>query len=125
MHQLKPNNLQLSEHQIQAQIVAYFNTTFPTLRKCLFHVNNKAKNSIEGAKFKALGTVAGVSDLILVATNQTIYIELKDDKGKQQPDQMEFQRQINSLGSQYHIIRSLSEFKALLSQLHPYNQIMP
>jgi hypothetical protein len=117
--------LPFTEHQIQAQIVAYFNTSFPTLRKCLFHVNNKARNSIEGAKFKALGTVAGVSDLILIATGQTLYIELKDDKGKQQPDQMEFQRQITALNHQYHIIRSLEEFKALLNTLHPYNQLMP
>ena len=125
MHQPNTHTLPLTEHQIQASICLYFNTTYPTLRKCLFHVNNKAKNSIEGAKFKALGTVAGVSDLILVATNQTIYIELKDDKGKQQPDQMEFQRQVTALGNQYVIIRSLGEFKDLLNTLHPYNQIKP
>jgi hypothetical protein len=115
----------MTEHQIQAQIVNYFNQSFPTLRKCLFHVQNKASNSIEGAKFKTLGVVAGISDLVLIHSNGTCFIELKDDKGKQSEHQITFQRQLAQLNHDYHIIRSLSEFKALLSTLHPYNQIMP
>lgn len=113
----------VSEHQIQAQIISYFNQSYPTLRKCLFHVQNKASNSIEGAKFKSLGVVAGISDLVLLSTNQVTFIELKDDKGKQSEHQIQFQHQATILNHQYVIIRSLSEFKALLSQLHPYNTI--
>lgn len=109
----------MNEHQIQAQIVAYFNATYPNHRKCLFHVQQKASNALEGARFKTLGVTAGVSDLILIAPNQVYFIELKDDKGKQSDHQKAFQQQAESLGHNYRIIRSLSEFQALLSTI-PY-----
>lgn len=109
---------QLSEHQIQAQIVAYFNQHYPNYRKCLFHVNNKAKDSLEGARFKTLGVVAGVSDLILLAPNGITYlIELKDNTGRQSDHQKAFQQQAETLGHIYVVIRSLSEFQALLSTI--------
>jgi len=108
----------MTEHQIQAQIVAYFNQHYPNHRKCLFHVNNKAKDSLEGARFKTLGVIAGVSDLILLAPNGTTYlIELKDNTGKQSDHQKAFQQQAQSLNHKYVVIRSLSEFQDLLSTL--------
>ena len=111
---------QLSEHQIQAQIIAYFNQHYPNHRKCLFHVQQKASNALEGARFKTLGVTAGVSDLILLAPNGiTYFLELKDDKGKQSDHQKAFQQQAESLGHIYRIIRSLSEFQTLLSTI-PY-----
>ena len=110
----------MTEHQIQAQIVAYWNINYPQHRKCLFHVNNKAKDSLEGARFKTLGVIAGVSDLILLAPNGTTYlIELKDNTGKQSDHQKAFQQQATSLGHKYLIIRSLQEFIYLVSTL-PY-----
>lgn len=115
---MNPTTQPLSEHQIQAQIVAYFNLHYPNHRKCLFHVNNKAKDSLEGARFKTLGVVAGVSDLILLAPNGITYlIELKDDKGKQSDHQKAFQQQAESLGHIYVVIRSLQEFIDLVSTL--------
>ena len=110
----------LSEHQIQAQIVAYFNANYPNNRKCLFHVNNKAKDSLEGARMKTMGVVSGVSDLILIAPNQVYFLELKDDKGKQSDHQKAFQQQATSLNHIYLIIRSLDEFKALLNTIPTY-----
>lgn len=109
----------MTEHQIQAQIIAYWNTNYPQYRKCLFHVNNKAKDSLEGARMKTLGVVSGVSDLVLLAPSAVYFIELKDDKGKQSDHQKAFQQQAESLGHNYRIIRSLSEFQDLLSTI-PY-----
>lgn len=109
----------MTEHQIQAQIIQYFNANYPKHRKCLFHVNNKAKDSLEGARMKTMGVVSGVSDLILLAPNGTTYlIELKDNTGKQSDHQKAFQQQAESLNHKYVVIRSLSEFQALLSTLN-------
>lgn len=111
---------QLSEHQIQAQIIRYWNENYPKYRKALFHVNNKAKDSLEGARMKTMGVVSGVSDLILLAPNGITYlIELKDQTGRQSDHQKAFQQQAESLGHKYVVIRSLSEFQALLSTI-PY-----
>jgi len=108
----------MTKHQLQAQIIQYFNANYPNHRKCLFHVQQKASNALEGAKFKTLGVVAGVSDLILLAPNGTTYlIELKDNTGKQSDHQKAFQQQAESLNHKYVVIRSLSEFQDLLSTL--------
>ena len=107
----------LSEHQIQAQIIAYFNQHYPNHRKCLFHVNNKAKDSLEGARMKTLGVVSGVSDLVLLAPSAVYFIELKDQTGRQSDHQKAFQQQAESLHHHYLIIRSLEEFKDLVSTL--------
>lgn len=109
---------QLSEHQIQAQIIQYFNANYPQYRKCLFHVQQKAANALEGARFKTLGVVAGVSDLILLAPNQVYFIELKDSTGRQSDHQKAFQQQAETLGHKYVVIRSLLEFQTLISTLN-------
>ena len=107
----------MTEHQIQAQIIRYWNENYPQYRKCLFHVQQKASNALEGARFKTLGVVSGVSDLILIAPNQVYFIELKDDKGKQSDHQKAFESQATSLNHIYRIIRSLDEFIDLVSTL--------
>lgn len=117
---MNPTTQALSEHQIQAQIIRYWNENYPNHRKCLFHVNNKAKDSLEGARMKTLGVVSGVSDLILLAPNQVYFIELKDNTGKQSDHQKAFQQQAQSLNHIYRIIRSLDEFKALLNTIPTY-----
>lgn len=111
----------LSEHQIQAQIIAYWNTNYPNHRKCLFHVQQKASNALEGARFKTLGVTAGVSDLILLAPNGiTYFLELKDQTGRQSDHQKAFEYQATSLNHIYRIIRSLDEFIALLNTIPTY-----
>ena len=110
----------MTEHQIQAQIIRYWNENYPQYRKCLFHVQQKASNALEGARFKTLGVTAGVSDLILLAPNGiTYFLELKDQTGKQSDHQKAFQQQATSLNHIYRIIRSLDEFIDLVSTL-PY-----
>lgn len=104
----------MTEHQLQQKIVKYWNENYPKHRKCLFHVEQSAKNGIQGALQKALGVVAGVSDLILVLKGKVLFIELKTDIGKQSPTQIEFERQITELGHEYHVVRSFEQFLSLL-----------
>ena len=99
------------EELLQQACVKWFGYQYPKYNKCLFHVQQKAKNAIEGAKFKQNGVVSGVSDLVLIAKGgKTYYIELKTPTGKQSTEQMEFQRQVTELMHDYVIVRSLTEF---------------
>lgn len=103
------------EDILQGQIVIWYSSQYGrTHDKCLFHVNNKAKNAIEGNRMKAMGVKTGVSDLALITSEGTIYIELKTATGTQSKDQKEFQRQIESLGQKYYIVRSLDDFKKII-----------
>jgi hypothetical protein len=106
----------MTENQLQAQIFQFHWNNVKTERGLLFHVNNKARNSIEGAKFKAMGVIAGVSDLIyLKPGGLPILIELKIDKGSQSSEQKKWELLVRSAGYQYAICRSLEDFLKIIS----------
>jgi hypothetical protein len=106
----------MTETQLQAQIFQYHWNNLPTERGLLFHVNNKARNSIEGAKFKAMGVVSGVSDLIyLKPGGKPILIELKTYNGTQSTEQRKWELHVKSAGYQYLICKSLEEFIKLIN----------
>lgn len=105
--------------------------TYPQNRRLLFHINNKARNKIEGNKFKAMGIVKGPSDLALLAPGgRTIWIEVKvpqigalqasalgilpRPEGKQSQEQEDFQRKAESWGHTYVIVETLQEFKEVV-----------
>jgi hypothetical protein len=97
-----------SEATIQKEIVNYCE-----LNKILiFCVPNEA--TYNNSKFKKMGVLAGVSDLVLVLQKKVIFLELKKHKGNQSEKQKEFESRVLDLGHHYILIRSLEEFKKLL-----------
>ena len=83
----------VSEAKIQQEIVVWFRNTYclkhHKTRMCIFSVPNEA--SYKNKNFRLTGTLSGVSDLIVVIPNKTLYIELKTATGKQSPKQKEFE----------------------------------
>jgi len=76
---------------------------------------NNSFNRITGANAKALGVVAGVSDLEFIGENGvTWFIELKVPGGRQSEDQKEFQSKLEERGHKYIIIFSFEEFKRFI-----------
>ena len=109
-----------SEDQLQAQIFQYHWNTYPAERGLLFHVNNKARNAIEGNRFKAMGVISGVSDLIyLKPGGKPVMIELKTETGAQSAEQKKWQAAIEASGYEYRIVRSLSEAILCFSEKLP------
>ena len=104
-----------SELQLQAEIFQYHWNTRPNERGLLFHVNNKARNAIEGNKMKAMGVVSGVSDLIyLKPGGKPIMIELKWADGSQSKEQKVWQLKVVSSGYEYVIVRCIEDFINLM-----------
>jgi hypothetical protein len=105
------------ESKIQQEIVMYFNNKFCLKHsnpKCsIFSVPNEGKNAREQMYKKQLGMKSGVSDLIVLLPNRCVFIECKDEKGKQRETQMEFENTVKNLGFEYYIVRSLDDFKQL------------
>lgn len=80
-------------------------------------------NSFSGSIVRANGSTGfiknnsypGSPDLILFLHDGiTYHIELKGENGKQSPEQIEYQRVIESIGHRYYIIRDLNELEKLL-----------
>ena len=106
------------ESKIQQEIVIWFNNNYclktSNPRCSIFSVPNEGKNAREQMYKKALGLKSGVSDLIVLLPNKVLFIECKDEKGKQRESQIEFQQTVTALGFGYHVVRSLEDFKAIL-----------
>mgnify|MGYP001591014105 CR=1 FL=1 len=95
-----------SEFTIQCEIVGY-------CRKkdiLCFSVPNEATRN--NSKYIKSGVLAGVSDLIVVYNDITYFIELKDYKGRQSNKQKEFESRVKN----YHLVRSLDDFKKILAE---------
>jgi len=108
-----------TEARIQASCVMWLWNERPETRGRLFEVNNNPKNAIDGARRKAMGMIAGVSDLILLRDGlPPLCIEMKDATGIQSKVQKDWQKKAESVGCDYVIIRSLSDFKEILIKLN-------
>lgn len=102
------------------KIVTDFNNYYPNERKRLLTYWNNAVNKIQGNKMRSMGVKSGVSDLIWLADNgRTIWIELKHDTNTQDPEQIKFQDQCNSIGHVYIICRSYTEFWGIIGFKQP------
>lgn len=77
-------------------------------------VNKATSLSID--KMKAMGMVNGVSDTIVVLPNKTMFCEFKVQDGRQSDKQKEFQQIVTDLGHEYHVVRSLEQFKKIINE---------
>ena len=86
-------------------------------RLLIFHVPNERRGGF-GAQvhFKRLGVRPGVADYLVFGARDAA-IELKDEDGKQRPDQERFQRQWEAAGKLYTVIRTLEEFQGAIAAL--------
>jgi hypothetical protein len=106
-----------SEEQIQVECVAWFRQTYPTKRMLLFSSLNGIKlagGARQGARLRNAGMTAGVADLFLSIPSGDLaglYIEMKTPKGRQQPNQKEFEEEVIKHGYGYVMPRSMEEFK--------------
>lgn len=109
-----------SENKIQSEIVMWFHNNYcldiHDPQHVIFSVPNEGQNAKEQMYKKALGLLSGVSDLIVLLNGKILFIECKDQHGKQRDSQINFQKRIEKLGFEYHIVRSLEDFKKIISQ---------
>ena len=102
------------EAEIQSEFFSQAKLFFPQIPdKLLFAVpNGGSRNKIEAANLKRQGTKAGVSDVILLIPKggyASLCLEFKTEVGKQSQHQKEFQKQAESCGSKYVIVRSVKD----------------
>jgi hypothetical protein len=104
-----------SEDRLQSEIFFWFWNTYPTYRRCLFHVPNGGfRNLKEAAKLKAMGVVAGVPDLLLVNNGALVAFELKTPTGRLSDKQKLVHSAWIAQGIPVHVVRSLEQFQQLI-----------
>lgn len=112
----------MTEEQLQAQCIEWFQHNIPIHKKRLYAVPNGGDRprryingkwvSIEGNKMKATGTTPGVFDMeLLLSLGKTLRLELKVGANELSPEQIEFAKLLTELGHEWVLIRTLKEFQ--------------
>lgn len=119
----KKRVLKQNESKLQAKCFRWCWNEFPETRRLLFHVENEGNRSdaIDGSRRKAMGLVAGVSDLILLMPRgpwHGLCIEMKTtDRGSSQSDeQRSWQVLVQNQGYRYEVVRTEDEFMSLIKE---------
>ena len=97
-----------SEYDIQCEIVNYCKLN----NIICFSVPNEATRN--NSKYIKSGVMPGVSDLIVLLSNEVLFVEVKTATGKQSDKQKAFQFKVELLGFEYYVVRSLEDFKSYL-----------
>lgn len=95
------------EFHLQHKCLLWFNAEFPDYIMIPV-VNEGAYNN------RNLTVLKGVSDTIIVACQDVIFVEFKTEKGVQSKHQKVFEKRVNNNGLDYFLIRSFDEFKELI-----------
>jgi hypothetical protein len=100
------------ESTIQTEIVVHFRNKYQRNKTGLiFSVPNEATR--KDKSFFSTGLLKGVSDLIIVLPGRVCFIECKTEKGRQSPEQIEFEQTVTNLGFEYYLVRSKKDFESL------------
>ena len=103
-----------AENKIQQEIVRWFRANYYK-KGVIFSVPNERAGGYLAMKDLLLtGLLSGVSDLIVVLPNKVLFVEVKTATGTQKPNQIKFEKNVQLLNHEYHLVRSLLEFKAII-----------
>ena len=73
-----------------------------------------ASGAARMARFKRMGLRPGVADIVIVKEGIAYFLEIKSMDGEQSKDQLQFERDANSSGAGYMLVRT---FDAALATL--------
>ena len=97
------------EFEIQRAIVLFLRSVLPE-NSVVFHVpNGGSRKTSEAARFKAMGVVAGVADLIVLTNGRPIAIEVKGPKGRLSVKQKEWATQWVEAGGVHMTVTSIDD----------------
>lgn len=104
----------MNEDKLHANCYMWFHSSYPELRGLLCYNLNNSRNKIQAMMDKGKGLQKGRSDMVFYYKKKATMIEFKIESGRQSKEQIEWQEVIEKAGFEYHIIRSLEEFKKLI-----------
>lgn len=108
------------EHRLQCRCVRWFRYSYPGLAARLFAVpNGGRRDAVTGAKLKAEGVLAGVSDLILLVPSKehhALLIEMKTAHGRQSATQKAWERKLTEDNEYMYVVcHSFDEFELTIT----------
>lgn len=112
--------IKITEREIQKAIVDTFRqmTCNHNPMPLIFSNHNNATDIKQATVARSQGRIAGIPDLtILLPNGKTIFIEVKTDKGRVSPVQKQMHEQLQLLGHEVLVVRSVKDFDLLLKSI--------
>lgn len=109
----------MKEHDIQVAICNYL-----SLKNVMFFAvpNGGMRNIRVAQKLKREGVKAGVADLVLLFDDgECVFVEVKNEKGRQQETQKLFQQRVHERGFKYLIWRGVDDAVEFLNLRSRFN----
>ncbi len=107
-----------TEAKVQQEMVVWFRNNYQRKgvdKGIIFSVPNERAGGYMAMKDLLLtGLLSGVSDLIVVLKGKVLFVEVKNEKGKQSPKQILCQKQVEDLGFKYYLVRKVEDFKKVI-----------
>lgn len=123
------------ESKLQQSCVRWFDMQYPKLKLNLFSIPNEGARTIaNGARMKAQGRRAGTADMFLAVSHiceyeqpitheeslklgnsYGLFIEFKYEKGKQNENQIAFQKAVEKEGYRYEVVTDFDQFQNLIN----------
>jgi len=107
------------ESKLQIACVNWFRYVYPQHKLLLFSVPNGGQRTRINARIlKAEGTIAGVSDLILMVARKgyhSLCIEMKIKPNKQTENQKQWQQAVERENNKYVVCHTFEEFEDVIN----------
>lgn len=103
----------MRESNIQTQIETFLRYQ-QNLGKLVYIKNNSGAFSTKKGGFYKFGKKGSSDFLVFLPMGNTLHLEIKNEKGRQSPDQKKYQAKIESLGHDYKLCRSLEEVQQII-----------
>jgi hypothetical protein len=105
------------EAEFQKACVKWYRLQYPKEANLLYMNHQNGRSLNEQSRLKAMGLVAGVPDLTLLAQNSVHFFELKVGNNKQTEKQVQFQSMVDVLGHGYYLIYELDMFMQIVDSI--------
>lgn len=96
------------ESDIQRSIIDYL-----TLKRHFFWRNNSGSFKTERGGFYSFGAKGSPDIFVLTQGGFLVQLEVKTKKGRQSPEQKEWQRRSEELGAEYYVVRSIEDVQTI------------
>jgi hypothetical protein len=105
----------MKESLIQTAIEQYLRI-MEDLGKLVYIKQNSGATKI-GDRFIRYGKAGAPDFMIYLNNGRSVHLEIKNEKGRQNKNQSEYQKRIEKLGHRYYIIRGVDEAEKLLKEI--------
>jgi elongation factor P hydroxylase len=103
------------EARLQADIVQWLQSEGYYF--CSIPNEAKGRSAVGQMQLIAMGLRPGAADMVVILPEgRVVWVEVKDEKGKQSPSQIKFENRVRELGHNYYVVKNIEQIKNIFKK---------